>query len=255
MSFAKARQICHTGVNVRWLQVAKEFLECDADFQRPLYLQTFGKIPPREVIERWAGILGAKLHLTNLMWQYEDANSYIAAVDRCTNWFSDKHRQGVSRFRGIVKFQAPVALDGTEDYSGGIVGERLEEHFRLLKSQRRIRGMRNWKAIIDICREADVQIASGTTETESMNKELAQLLFAHPVNKVTKMWWEVCVRCAFLRVVYRRSHLGDLPKFVRGDHALSARFTGLLGLLFAMQAPSSDSRWVEMEETWSNELS
>ena len=82
-----------------------------------------------------------------------------------------------------------------------------------------------------------------------MNAELTHLLFSHPVTKVTKAWWEVCVQCAFLRVVYRRSNTGVLPNFARGDHALTAKIMSMVSFLQEMQAVTP-TRMRDMENTW-----
>ena len=184
MSFSKARLLCQERSNNKWMPAAKEFLECDAEAQRQLLTKTFGGIPPIEVLERWSGVLSAKLHPTNLMWQYEDPGRYVVAVDSCADWFSVKHSNGTRRCRGIVK---EGAEEDMEQYGSGIVTERVQEHFRRLKTPLRLRGMQNWKTINDICQEASVQIGSGSTETEAMNAELTHLLFAHPVTQYRKI--------------------------------------------------------------------
>ena len=250
MSFRKARKVCRVDNNKKWIPAAKEFLACEAEAQHQFLRKWFRKIPPREMVERWASVIGAKLHPSNLMWQHENCENYIDAVERCSRWFETKHRQGTRRCRGIVK-------EGVEEeivsHGSGIVTDRLLEHLKRLKVPSRLRGMQNWKTMNDICQEASVQVGSGSTETEAINAELTHLLFAHPVTLVSKAWWLVCVQCAFLRVVYRRSHTGILPNFVRGDHALSAKIMSMVRLLLEMQSPQA-TEIREMEEKWNMDL-
>jgi hypothetical protein len=229
--------------------LAQEFIGRRKERQSVFFSRStcFGMVPPREVVERFSIILDAKLHPSNLAWQWSGAVAYKAAVSCILHWFTRKHRFGVRRCKGIAQ-ESEAAARARMNF--GIMTQGARARVKTLLLNRRIQGYMNWKAVSDLCRAADIPVSSGTTETESMNGELHHLLFSHPINHVTQAWWNVCVRCAFVRIVYRRSHLGLLPNFVRGSHGLAARIEALTSTLLQLQLPTSKSL-SDMETSWS----
>ena len=228
---------------------AKQCLQQPTIAVEQQWLEIFPCKPPWGEIDRMARELEADLHEDALPWLYKDGAEYVAEMRRVRDWFVQV-LPGTRRQVGIVR-------EGVEENATQKIGAphpcvtaAVLEIFQRCEQEVYIRGCMNWSYLCRCARAVGLELASGTTDLEALNKELISIFRAGQITRLGDELFKLHMDMLFLRLARRRSHAALKTIIAHGKDAISQEIAIMVETLRWFE----DEDALEVAQRWQDDL-